>query len=188
MKFFCDDLEIEVPKGVYYPREDSLLLSKNIPEGKGKCIEIGCGSGFVSIIAYKKGWNVFSVDINEKAIEATKKNCNELKVIQSDIFSNIDDRYDLVLCNSPYLEKDEDSKYMKGESEHIFGGSEFLKRFLDECRNKLNENGKILVVISSLTKDFEKIYKTFGYKGKEIKTEWFFFEGITLYELTIEAE
>ena len=66
-----------MPKTVYPPREDSRLLIDSIDklnQSKGKAMEIGCGTGIISINLAKKGWKVEALDINPYAIISTKEN------------------------------------------------------------------------------------------------------------------
>ena len=54
------------------PAEDSWMMCKYLPNELGSVLEIGCGSGIISIHLAKKGNQVTSVDINPKAVNATK--------------------------------------------------------------------------------------------------------------------
>ena len=66
-----------MPKTVYPPREDSRLLIDSIDklnQSKGKAMEIGCGTGIISINLAKKGWKVEALDINPYAVISTKEN------------------------------------------------------------------------------------------------------------------
>ena len=66
MKYFYEGIELEI-EDVYEPREDSLLLASVIKGVKKRnVLEIGCGSGLLSIILGRDN-KVTSVDINEKA-------------------------------------------------------------------------------------------------------------------------
>ena len=53
---------LTIPPTVYPPREDTGLLAKRLIQlgaGKGrKFLEIGCGSGAISILAASLGWDV----------------------------------------------------------------------------------------------------------------------------------
>ncbi len=77
-----------------------------------KCLELGCGSGIVSLIAYKKNGIVTCSDINEIAVECTKINFNKnfgnynpnFNVIKSDLFDLIPKTsFDFVFINPPYF-------------------------------------------------------------------------------------
>ena len=67
---------LDVPKTVYPPREDSALLIDYLEGLKpnGVAMEIGCGSGILSIVLAKNNWKVEACDINPYAIAAAKKN------------------------------------------------------------------------------------------------------------------
>ena len=55
------DWELLVPQTVYPPREDTLLLAQalsTIQRESGLALEIGCGSGAISIVLASLGWNV----------------------------------------------------------------------------------------------------------------------------------
>ena len=57
---------------VYPPSEDSILLIESLDIRRGeKVLEIGCGSGVVSIHCAANGAEVTSVDINPRAVELT---------------------------------------------------------------------------------------------------------------------
>jgi len=82
---------------IYEPREDSFLLLKCISKhikSKDKVLDIGTGSGILAIEASKIAKNVAASDINKDAIQKLKKNKNiKIKLIHSDLFKNIENRY-----------------------------------------------------------------------------------------------
>ena len=61
-------LELIVPPTVYPPREDTDLLHEVLkdlePFGSKRLLEIGSGSGALSIVAAMSGWTVDACDIN----------------------------------------------------------------------------------------------------------------------------
>ena len=139
---------------VYPPSDDSILFiqSLNMKNGE-RVLEIGCGSGVVSIHCAKNGCVVTSGDINPKAVELTRKNAAEngvdITVVETDVYSNIEGRFDTVLFNLPYLPVDEDGLLARSWS----GGPDGLgplPDLLSGSPDHLNPNGRIVVVISSL--------------------------------------
>jgi release factor glutamine methyltransferase len=178
VKFYYNNhnigLELEVPENVYYPAEDSLLMAEVLCatnlEGRD-VLEIGSGSGFLSLVAAKKGAVVDSVDINKNAVEATAKNSenNSVKVnsMESDLFENIKGKYDLVMFNPPYLPKDGEDKPDAHSIQWSGGinGREVLEKFLSQARPFLKDHGKLLILISSLTgeKEVFEIMKKHGF-------------------------
>src|SRR5262249_19238283 len=109
------DIRLEIPPEVFHPGfffSTRLLLNyiKQMPLKERSFLEIGCGSGLISIYAAKKGAKVTATDINTVAIESLKKNSSknniELSVIESDLFQNIPVRqFDIVAINPPYYKK-----------------------------------------------------------------------------------
>ena len=69
-------ISLDIPKTVYPPREDSALLIDALKDlkGDGLAMEIGCGSGIISIIMALNNWVVEACDINPYAIAAAKEN------------------------------------------------------------------------------------------------------------------
>ena len=67
-----EEIEIETFEGVYEPAEDSWMMCNYLPNDLGSVLEIGCGSGIISVHLAKQGNQVTSVDINPKATEVCK--------------------------------------------------------------------------------------------------------------------
>jgi release factor glutamine methyltransferase len=180
--------EIKVPSGVYEPREDTDLLADAAEKIRGKdVLEIGCGSGIISLILAKNGNNVTAVDIDQKAVDATIENAamNKLRIncFRSDLFENVKGRFDCILFNFPYLPErmtEENRAWAAGED------IEVIRRFAHGAEGHLKPDGRILFVISSLT-NLENVVKIFAWHGhktrilQEKKIPW-----ETLY--LIEAE
>jgi release factor glutamine methyltransferase len=174
---------------MYEPREDSLLLLKNL---KKYCknykkdifvLEIGTGSGILAMEAAKHA-KVIATDIDKKLIEKLKKeneNKNKnLEFIHSDLFSNINERFDLIIFNPPYLPSRETKHQDIDGGKH---GTEIIGKFLSQARKFLNEQGRILLLCSSLNKNIEQLFEKYGYCFKKIDEEKFFFEKLLVYEL-----
>ncbi|MDP3918329.1 MAG: methyltransferase [Nanoarchaeota archaeon] len=166
---------------IYEPREDSYLLQKYVRKlVDGKVLDVGTGSGIQAMAALEKTEEVIAVDINPEAVEYVKnKNIN---AIQSDLFENVEGRFDWIIFNPPYLPEDpnepEDSKLATTGGKE---GDELLIRFLKDAKNFLTGEGKILVLISDLTGDPEKLFK--GYRYQCLEKEKLFFEELTVYLL-----
>ena len=147
-------LEIEERDDVYPPSEDSILLieSLDITEGE-RVLEVGCGSGVVSIHCAKNGGIVTSVDINPSAVELASinfsKNGLEGNVFISDLYENVSGIFDTIVFNLPYLPVDEEGMLEKAWS----GGDDGmgpLPALLDGSEDHLSEKGRVVVVTSSL--------------------------------------
>ncbi|MDK2790669.1 MAG: release factor glutamine methyltransferase [Methanothermococcus sp.] len=176
---------------VYEPAEDSELLIDNLVDVKDKTVlDVGTGTGIQAINALKKGAKkVVGIDINPYSIETAKENAilNKLELnksiffLESDLFSSINERFDVILFNAPYLPTSEDEK-LEEYLNYAFDGGEdgrkVLGRFIKEVGDYLNENGIVQIVQSSLTGEDKTIgmLEKYGFKAKKTGSMAFPFE------------
>ena len=163
---------------IYQPAEDSYLLQKQVKiyAKKGmKVLDMGTGSGIQAITAKEQGADVLAVDINKECLNILK-----LKTLQSNLFEKVKDSFDLIIFNPPYLPEDErepeDSKLATTGGKK---GNEIIIKFLKQVKNHLNEDGKILLLFSSLTPNMEILLKDF--KIKKLSEEKIPYETIYVY-------
>ena len=180
-------LKIHVEKGVYEPAEDSYLLIKALEiKGNENVLDMGTGCGIIALHLAKKGCRVVAVDINEKAIENAKKNAkaNGLKIDfrKSNLFEAINEKFDIIVFNPPYLPtKGEDLAWDGGKD-----GIEVVRKFLKKAKKYLEKNGSIYIILSSLSniKALKEEFKE--YEFEEIAKESFFFERLYAYKITLK--
>jgi release factor glutamine methyltransferase len=149
-----------------------------------RILDIGSGTGIQSETCLKLGFrNILASDIDSEVINyLNSKFKNKLRIIKSDLFSNLKNKFDLIIFNPPYLPEDKfDSKLdtTAGKS-----GNELILRFLKQAKTHLNQHGRILILFSSLSKP-EIILKTASklkYKSKLIASKNLFFEKLFIYE------
>ena len=177
-----EEIEIETFEGVYEPAEDSWMVCNYLPNEQGSVLEIGCGSGIISIHLAKRGNQVTSIDINPKAVKATKFNAKQnqvnIEVLEGNMFDKIKARkFDFIVCNPPYLPPTDnyDDPELALAVEGGPTGSEFTIEFLSKADKYLKENGKIYLIVSSKMEDLEV-----DWERKVIHKESFFFERLTL--------
>ena len=169
-------LEILTNEGVYEPREDSFLLAEVLEGMKnlGDVLDVGTGSGIQALVASKNAKNVLGVDINPEAEKLARKNAknNGIKNIayrESNLFENVNGKFDLIVFNPPYIPVDDK---IKGAEQWSAGENlELIKRFVKNVKKHLKENGKILFLISSVTglKEIEEFFKKQGFSIEVIK-------------------
>ncbi|MEM1577533.1 MAG: Rossmann-like fold-containing protein [Candidatus Pacearchaeota archaeon] len=178
----------------YMPNEDSYIMKEElrkilIKEKPKKVLDLGTGSGILAIEAAKIAKFIDAVDINQEALkfvneQIKKLNFRNINVFYSDLFSNIKSKYDLIVFNPPYLPEDKEIKE-KWVKQSIFtkDGNEIIIKFLEQAKNFLNENGKILFCFSSLSnkKFIEKKLNELNYKYKLLRKEKFLFEDFYVY-------
>jgi release factor glutamine methyltransferase len=141
--------EFFIDKGALIPRpETELLIDEVLKVAKdGNSIaEIGVGSGIISITLSKKLKNskIIGVDISENALQVAEKNrelhqANSVEFRQSDLFSNLPEKFNIIVSNPPYISDSERGKLQKELSfepdNALYGGEvgdEFLKKIIDQ--------------------------------------------------------
>lgn len=152
-----------VNQNVLIPRpETEILVRKTIEIAKNnsanKVLDIGSGTGCIGIMLAKNlpDTKITSCDISEKALEVAKKNALNIGVkvdfIQSNLFENISDKFDIIVSNPPYIppqEKQNIQKEVSFEPDLALytsdkDGIEFYEKIIKDARNYLNEKGFVL--------------------------------------------
>lgn len=175
---------------IYEPREDSFLILNNVIKECEKdysICDMGTGSGVIGLGVIGKVKKITMVDINPLAIKQLKDRIEEdenIQIIESDFFENIDEEFDLISFNAPYLPDDPKVKdiALDGGKE----GYEVTLKFLESAKNHLKENGKIILLISTLTKIdvVEKFLEDNNYSFEIIDRENVSFETLLVYRIT----
>ncbi len=117
-----------------------------------RLLDIGCGCGPIGIYAAKKGFAVDMSDINERAINLSKRSLSEqglkANVFKSDAYENISNKYDYILSNPP-----------------IRVGNEKLYEIIMGAKDYLKDDGQLWIVVrkkqgaESLTRHMKEKYK-----------------------------
>ncbi|MDU3086486.1 MAG: peptide chain release factor N(5)-glutamine methyltransferase [Peptoniphilus harei] len=155
----------KVLKDVLIPRQDTEIsvetLLKIIKNNKiNNMLEIGCGTGIVSIsVDLETKVDVTAVDISQKAIENTKINKEKIgstiTVLKSDLFSNIKNKFDIIYSNPPYIKSDEIEKLQVEVRKHeprlaLDGGEDglhFYRKIIEKAPEYLNDRGYLVFEI-----------------------------------------
>lgn len=166
---------IKVNKNVLIPRFETEELTfrtmnyiKKYFKESVNILEIGTGSGCVSI-ALKKNLdsNVTAVDISNGALEIAKQNAfennTEITFLQSDLFSNLNGKFDVIISNPPYIGYDEEiMDVVKNNEPHLAlyapdNGLFFYKEILKQAPLYLQE--KFLIAFEIGYKQADDIQK-----------------------------
>jgi len=180
-------MELITTPDVYEPSDDSYLLADALKNYnlKGKYVlDIGTGTGILAIAAAQKNASVIATDINDKAIEIAKKNAalNGVKIEfrKSNLFEGINEKFDLIVFNSPYLPV-ETEKISNKILEKAWNDDGTVKRFFERVDTHLKDEGKFLLLLSSLTKiSLERYAEKF--MVKKVASKKMFFEEIFVVE------
>lgn len=161
-----DDVIIDIDKFfVLIPRYETMelvdLIKNKYLKDKMKVLDLCCGSGYIGIALkkYNSSINMTCVDIDKQAIEATihnaLRNNLEIKVMQSNLFEKVDEKFDLIISNPPYLDKNNDlvdNSVLNWEpSVALFAPNDgwyFYEKILQEYKNFLNPNGYLILEIN----------------------------------------
>ena len=170
------DRKFKVTKDVLSPRmETEEIIYKVVEYVKAtkknnlKILDLCTGSGIIAITLKKELdqilIDVMASDISEEAIKVAEENAQfhdaTIKFIQSDIFDNIDEKFDIIVSNPPYIDrKDEDTmqdnvlKYdphlaLFAEEEGMY----FYRNIVEKASSYLNDNGVIFFEIGYDQKD-----------------------------------
>jgi len=137
--------------------EDTFFFYENLPIcANDEFLEIGCGTGFISVNFAIKGANVTATDINHNAIKNTKLNSilhnteNKLKIQYSNVFENISNsaKFDAIFWNVPFIFHV--NKELSTLEQSIFD-IEYngIRKYISNIKFYLKSNGKAFLGFSS---------------------------------------
>ncbi|CAM9094887.1 peptide chain release factor N(5)-glutamine methyltransferase [Mycoplasma todarodis] len=171
------DVKIDLSKDVLIPRyetEELILLAKKYIKEDSRVLDLCSGSGYIGLAVKKMtNANIVASDISKEAIEQININKEinnlEIEVVESDLFENINGKFDVIISNPPYIPEETTlSNSVLDYEPHLalFGGADgndLYKRIVNEYKTFLNPRGVILFEISEdnvaflKSKDFEII-------------------------------
>lgn len=180
------DRKFKVTKDVLSPRMETEELIYKVVEyvketkkNNLKILDLCTGSGIIAI-TLKKELDQFSIDvvasdISQEAIKIAKENAQfhdaTIKFIQSDIFDNIDNKFDIIVSNPPYIDRKDEVTMQDNVLKYdphlaLFAEEEgmyFYRKIIEQANNYLNDNGVIFFEIGYDQK--EKIIKLADMNG-----------------------
>jgi release factor glutamine methyltransferase len=146
--------------GLFYSTKFLLHFLDKQDLNKKTFLELGCGSGLISISASKAGALVTSSDLSLKAIENTKLNgrLNQVQVqtIHSDLFDRIEaNPFDWIVINPPYYARkpnnEEELAWKCGEN------FEYFTKLFASLPRHISNSSNIIMVLSNDC-NLEKIF------------------------------
>jgi len=156
-------LKFSVSEDVLIPQPDTEILVEeviNISKNKFKILDLCTGSGAiaVSLKKYIKQAEVSASDISFRALEIAKINAKDnntkIEFIESDLFENIDKKFDIIVTNPPYI-KTEVIKNLSLEVQNepllaLDGGQDgldFYRKIINDAYKYLEKEGFLALEI-----------------------------------------
>ncbi|WGE48694.1 16S rRNA (guanine(1207)-N(2))-methyltransferase RsmC [Actinobacillus equuli] len=122
---------------------------------KGKVLDLGCGAGVIGA-SLKQQFEKIKLtmsDIHEMALESSRRtlaeNALEGAVVASDVFSNIEERFDLIVSNPPFHDGI-DTAYRAVED------------LIAQAKQHLNRGGELRIVANAFLPYPDLLDKAFG--------------------------
>jgi release factor glutamine methyltransferase len=156
-------LKFFVNENVLIPQPDTEIIVEealNIISDGDRVLDLCTGSGVIGVtIANKKNVNVVASDISKKALEVAKINADNLgdskvTLVESNLFENIEGKFNVIVSNPPYIKKDVIRTLSKEvQNEPIIAldggidGLDFYKKIVEEAINYLEDGGYLLLEI-----------------------------------------
>ena len=170
-------MQLKVDGRVLIPRPETeelveLILADNHEENL-KILDIGTGSGAIALALAKNrpAWSVTAADISQEALALASENAKNqnLQIFfkKSDCFTEIYEKYDIIVSNPPYISRADESEV----GLNVLHSEPHLALFADE--DGLAIYRRIAEDAKDYLKDGGKIYLEIGYKQGQSVPELF---------------
>ena len=165
-------MTLQVNKDVLIPRpdteivvEETLAVCRKIDSAEINILDIGTGSGAIALALAKEISiaKIVATDISAVALAMAKKNALALKLEnnidfrQGDLFEPVENKFDIIVCNPPYIAQEEYEKLPAGVKNYepevalLAGkeGTEFYVKLIYQTPDYLKKNGWLLLEIGA---------------------------------------
>ncbi|MDE6441873.1 MAG: peptide chain release factor N(5)-glutamine methyltransferase [Clostridia bacterium] len=156
--------KIKVDERALIPRPETEMLAelavKSVEDGN-KVLDMCTGSGCIAVSIAKnctgRGVSVTAADLSDAAIMLAKENAQlngvNVEFVQSDLFQNVRGRFNLIVCNPPYIKTSDIPNLQKEVREYepriaLDGGDdglEFYRRIAKNIRRYLARDGMLIL-------------------------------------------
>ena len=157
-------LPFKVNENVLIPRQDTEILvgeTLKVATAGKRILDLCTGSGcvLISVLKLSDGTSGVGVDLSAEALSVAKENAalNEIpaEFVQSDLFTSVEGKFDIITSNPPYIRTDIIPSLMPEVKDHdpymaLDGGDDglvFYRRIVSEAPKFLKDNGHLLVEI-----------------------------------------
>lgn len=189
--YFMND-KFKVSKDTLIPRDETEILARKAIDIINKnnlkfALDIGTGTGILACTIAKYTLSKSTaLDVSENALKIAEENIKNLglsekvKILKSNLFENVSEKYDLIVSNPPYIPLSEKATIQK---EVTFDpdlalytsdkkGLEFYEKISKEAKNHLNKNGYLLFEMGlGQSENIEQILENEGYKNIQVEKD-----------------
>jgi len=178
-KFYVND-HVLIPRSLMNTRFQDFL--DNIHWENHRVLDLCAGSGCIGITLALLNPNITVdlVDISANALEVARININHyglqdrVRCLQSDLFDNVQDKYDLIITNPPYVsEREYEAQAAELKNEPIIAltagkdGLDIIHKILAQSQHYLNPNGTLIAEVGY------SVAKLLKQKYRKSPFEWF---------------
>ena len=142
--------------------EETIKIAQKFSNPKILDLCTGSGAIAVSLSKFVPNAKLYASDISQKALETAKMNSRnqKIKFIQSNLFENINDIFDIIVTNPPYIKTDEISilsKEVQNEPTLALDGGQdglvFYRQIIKQANDYLKHNGYLCMEIGEDQKE-----------------------------------
>lgn len=186
--FECDERSI-VPRSFIAELITQGDLDDYLPPN-GRALDLCTGNGSLAILLSLQypDIDICASDVDQQALELAQKNIQNyelaavIEILQSDLWQdfaqpNDDNRFDLIICNPPYVNQSSMQKlpeeYLKEPKLALDGGIDgmyLIRKILEDARNYLNERGALVLEIGNEYENFIQAFPSLVVQWLEISS------------------
>ncbi|MGE3319110.1 MAG: 50S ribosomal protein L3 N(5)-glutamine methyltransferase [Candidatus Berkiella sp.] len=195
-KFYVNE-NVLVPRSIMNMRFQEFLNETHWENYRVLDLCTGSGCIGITLALLNPNITVDLVDLSPKALAVARRNIelhqlqDRVNCIESDVFNNVTQKYDLIISNPPYVstrEYNATPKEFKNEPKMALecgkDGLDIIHRILKEAKSYLNPHGKLIAEIgypaaARVKKQYSKIpFKWYKYRNPQGKEAFFGMHGV----------
>jgi release factor glutamine methyltransferase len=203
-KYTYEDIRLKIKPGVFHPRffcstEYMIEFLGFVNFSRKKVLEIGSGSGLISIMAARQGAEVTAIDIDPVAVENTgvnvelnrgtiAQNSGEVRIIESDLFDKLQPGiFDLVIINPPFYK----GAVTRPSENAWYAGTDlqYFRKLFQQCRNHMDHETEMYMVLSEDCElaEIKEIATTNSLNMKVVSIKQFITENLLIFKINIPS-
>ena len=185
-------LTFAVNEHVLIPRQDTEILVEEMMRDLHDGVHIldmctGSGCILLSLLHYSNDTTGVGADLSEEALKVASANAESLGMTErvvfqhSDLFSSIDEKFDIIVSNPPYIRTDVIETLMPEVRDHdprmaldgTADGLHFYREIIKESEHYLKRGGQLFFEIGhDQAEDVVTLMQRHGYKEIEVKKDY----------------